>query len=170
MKTILITAALAAFAFLPATAQDEKKELTPAETLLKATRFESAGIDAAISAFRPVINQFKAEGIPAAGIKEIEDAAAAYFHQVMSDPNLKNGVLNLYNQVFTQDELVELIEFYKTPIGQKALIQMPQILGEAMQLGQTHAEKYAPQFQAQLEKILAKYQDQKDGGAEKPKE
>jgi hypothetical protein len=38
-------------------------------------------------------------------------------------------------------------------------MEMPKIFGVAMQLGQKHAEKYAPQFQAQLEKILKKYQD-----------
>ncbi|MFP6878687.1 MAG: hypothetical protein VCA37_17815 [Roseibacillus sp.] len=46
-----------------------------------------------------------------------------------------------------------------TAQDEKKLMEMPKIFGAAMQLGQKHAEKYAPQFQAQLEKILKKYQD-----------
>jgi hypothetical protein len=158
MNALPLALAMGALILVPLTAQDEKK-LTPAEELLKATRFEENGQEAAEAAFKPVIEQFKKQGLPPEAIKEIESAASAYFHQLMSDPALKKGVIDLYNEIFEEDELVELLLFYKTPTGRKALMEMPKIFGAAMQLGQKHAEKYAPQFQGQLEKILKKDQD-----------
>ena len=149
---------MGALILVPLTAQDEKK-LTPAEELLKAPRFVDNGQEAAERRFILDIEQFKKLGLPPEASKELERAASACFHQLMSDPAPKTGVIDLSNEIFEEDELVELLLFYKTPTGRKALMEMPKIFGAAMQLGQKHAEKYAPQFQAQLEKILKKYQD-----------
>ena len=156
MKALSLSLALGALTLAPLLAQEAKK-LTPAEELLSVTRFEKNGREAAEATFKPFVEEFKKQGLPAEAIREIETAASAYFHQLMSDPELKQGVVDLYNKIFSADELIELIHFYQTPTGKKALIQMPKIFGEAMQLGQKHAAKYAPKFQIQLEAILKKH-------------
>ena len=53
---------MGALILVPLTAQDEKK-LMPAEELLKAPRFEENGQEAAEAAFKPVIEQFKKQGL-----------------------------------------------------------------------------------------------------------
>lgn len=158
MKTLSLLVAFGLLSLLPLSAQDEKK-LTPAERLLKVTRFAKSGQAAASEAFKPVIENFRTQGYPPKAIKEIEGAAAAYFHQMMTDPDLQKAVIKLYDDSFTTEELEIMLAFYETPTGQKALERMPQIVARSMSLGQKYAEKYAPDFQAQLEKIIEKYAD-----------
>lgn len=136
MKAFSLSLALVALTLAPLLAEEAKK-LTPAEELLRVTRFEENGREAPEATFKPFVEEFKKQGLPAEAIREIETAASACFHQLMSDPELKQGVIDLYNEVFSEDELVQ---FYQTPTGKKALLQMPKIFGEAMHLGQKHAE------------------------------
>ena len=86
----------------------------------------------------------------------------------MTDADLKNDIVTLYNQNFTEDELLEMIAFYDTPTGQKALAQMPIIMGQAMQLGQKHSQKYVPAFQKKIEAIVAEHMGAGEGGQEAP--
>lgn len=52
----------------------------------------------------------------------------------------------LYEKYFTAAEIRELIAFYKTPIGRKALSTLPQITSESMQIGQQWAQSVMPQI------------------------
>jgi uncharacterized protein len=50
---------------------------------------------------------------------------------------LKEDMINLYVQAFTEDELKQLTTFYRSPIGQKAADKMPQLVDAGTQLGIT---------------------------------
>jgi hypothetical protein len=158
MKSLLTIVLAAALALPALQAQDDKKP-TPAERLLALTRLSETGDEASKVAFKPLIDQLKAQGVPAAGIKELEVAAAAYLHQLMADDDLKKDIVALYNQNFTEDELVEMLAFYDTPTGRKALAHMPKIMSDAMVLGQKHSQKYAPAFQEKIKEIVERYQE-----------
>ncbi len=164
MKTIVLTLGLCALALLPTLPAQEKEANEPADAarrLLEVMKFESSGVDAALASFEPVLNQFRTQGLPEEAVTEIELAARGYFTKVMTDEGLRNDVAKLYGELFNEDELEELLAFYQTPVGQKALFEMPKVLGEAMKLGQKHAEKYAPDFQKEVQAIVEKHQ----GGA-----
>lgn len=150
---------LLACTLAPAAFGQEEREPTVAERLLKLMRFEQTGFEAAKAAFRPFVDQFRQQGLPEAALKEIEAAADAYFHQLMSDPELKKDILKLYEETFSEAELEEMLAFYQTPTGQKALLEMPKIMASGMALGEKYAEKYAPAFEEQLAEILEKHQD-----------
>jgi hypothetical protein len=156
MKALSLSLALGVLTLAPLLAEEAKK-LTPTEELLIVTRFEENGQEAAEASFKPFVEEFKKQGLPAEAILEIETAASAYFHQLMSDPELKQGVIDLSNEIFREEELIELLHFYQTPTVNKALMQMPKIFGDAMQLGQKHAKNYTPKFQTQIEAILKKH-------------
>lgn len=51
----------------------------------------------------------------------------------------------LYEKYFTAPEIHELIAFYKTPVGRKALSTLPQITNESMQIGQRWAQSIIPE-------------------------
>jgi hypothetical protein len=55
----------------------------------------------------------------------------------MNWPSLKEDVINLYVQAFTEDELKQLTTFYRSPIGQKAADKMPELVDAGTQLGIT---------------------------------
>jgi hypothetical protein len=52
-------------------------------------------------------------------------------------PNLKEDMIALYVQEFTEDELKQLATFYRSPVGQKAADKMPQLANAGAQLGIT---------------------------------
>jgi uncharacterized protein len=53
--------------------------------------------------------------------------------------------IELYDKYFTEDEIKGLIQFYQSPLGQKAIKTLPALTQEStargMQLGQTAAQK-----------------------------
>jgi len=50
-------------------------------------------------------------------------------------PSLKEDMIALYVQAFTEDELKQLATFYRSPIGQKAADKMPELANAGTQLG-----------------------------------
>lgn len=167
MRTLLLTALAATLPLTDAPGQ-RAAERSPAERIVELTGFESVGFDAARAAFRPVLEEFRAEGYDPKVLREIESAADAFFHKVMTDPALKTGAAKLYQETFSDEELEELLLFYQTPLGRKALAHLPGILQQSMTLGQQLAEKHAPAFQDQLTDILAKANAQPDPSPEAP--
>ncbi|MCK5778530.1 MAG: DUF2059 domain-containing protein [Rhodospirillales bacterium] len=81
---------------------------------------------------------------------EISDKVIEVFaEEVRRGFNEESGVLlahsaQLYEKHFTHDDIKQMIAFYKTPIGQKTLKVLPQIVGESMRIGQQWAEQVAP--------------------------
>jgi Uncharacterized protein conserved in bacteria len=45
----------------------------------------------------------------------------------------------VYKKYYTEEEMLQLIEFYSSPIGKKTLEINPQLSGETMQIGQRYA-------------------------------
>jgi hypothetical protein len=56
----------------------------------------------------------------------------------------------IYHKYLTLEETNELIRFYKTPIGRKAIQVMPKMTQESMQAGQTWVLTVIPKFQQRI--------------------
>ncbi len=67
--------------------------------------------------------------------------------------------LDVYTKYFTEDELAEIVARYRSPLGQKMLQLMPQIMADSMRLGE---EKLAPTMNEILEQV------KKDAARQKP--
>jgi hypothetical protein len=71
--------------------------------------------------------------------KSLPDTIAA-MSKLLNDPTLIDDmyteIVPLYARTFTLSEINELTRFYSTPVGQKMLQKMPQLMGESMVLGQ----------------------------------
>ena len=53
-----------------------------------------------------------------------------------ADPQtLVNLVIPVYEKNFSDDDIVQLIAFYQTPVGKKIVEKMPVIMQESMQIG-----------------------------------
>jgi hypothetical protein len=52
--------------------------------------------------------------------------------------------INLYDQYFTKDEIKGLIQFYESPVGQKAIQVLPAITQEGMKRGMELGSTVAP--------------------------
>lgn len=66
--------------------------------------------------------------------------AIASMQVILNDPSLIDDIITeivpLYARYFTVDEIHQLAAFYATPLGNKMMTVMPQIMNEAMQVGQ----------------------------------
>lgn len=145
-------------------------EKAPAEVLLDTMNFNTTSLAAAKAAFAPAIAQFQQQGIPAAGIAEINKAADDFFAKTFNDPGLVAAIVKLYEAKFTKTEIEDLIKFYKTPLGRKSLDAIPSITAEAGQIGQEYAQKNSEQFQKDVMAIMAKYQKAAPAGAPEDKQ
>ena len=71
---------------------------------------------------------------------------------------MKKDYIDLYVDVFSEPEIRELIEFYKTPLGKKMIEKTPFILRQSMQLGQQRAIKIMPEIQAITNEMIQELQ------------
>ncbi len=57
----------------------------------------------------------------------------------------------VYQKYLTQEDLEEIIAFYKTPVGKKFALRNPAIMQESMQVGQQWGMKIGQELQQKLE-------------------
>ncbi len=91
---------------------------------------------------------------------ENNEKAVAMQHEIMnlmknylSWGKLKGKYIEIYASTFTEQELIELINFYKSPIGQKYIEKMPEIMTKSMRIGQEAVKEMQPE----MAKIMKKY-------------
>jgi hypothetical protein len=65
---------------------------------------------------------------------------------------LLTAMIPAYQHYFTADEVEGLIKFYKSPLGQKLVAQMPATMAEAAQSGQQWGRQRTSDMFAQLQK------------------
>lgn len=76
-------------------------------------------------------------------IKENIDGLLAHLHPI-------------YHKYYTLEEITGLIDFYKTPLGAKAIRSAPQIMQEGMVAGRIWGEQLAPVIQERIRARLQK--------------
>ena len=69
-------------------------------------------------------------------LRPYRDVMLEFFATYMSWKSLEEEVTELYAESFTADEIYEIIEFYETPVGQKALRLMPELSARGAEIGQ----------------------------------
>jgi len=83
---------------------------------------------------------------------------AANFSYVFDDPvllaDISRNTATLYARHYTVEEMRQISAFYKSPVGAKMLVTMPQMIGESMQMTQT---LIMPRIEAMMKKIQAEH-------------
>jgi hypothetical protein len=74
-------------------------------------------------------------------------AVKTFITEHMNWPTLREDMITLYVQAFTEDELQQLTKFYRTPTGQKAADKMPQLAHAGTQLGITRLQANKEELQ-----------------------
>lgn len=145
-----------ALTLLPLFGQAEDKKLTPAEDLIKVMRMEETVIEGGEAGFPMVAQSLVAEDLTKEEMTEVKDAFMVYMTQLARDPELKVKTIEIYNKNFTEDELIELTAFYRTPVGQKALTTLSAVTGEILVLSQKLSQRHVGVFQEALTDILTR--------------
>jgi uncharacterized protein len=159
-----------ALAGLPAAAQQQPQQAAPAAPPLK------PGTPAAMAAAREILAMKNAPAIYANAVpnivaqtkdsliqqnlnyqKDLNDVAVVVAHAfVGKEKEIGEGMAQIYCNEFTEQELKDLVTFYKTPLGQKLLSNEPRAIQFSMsymnQWAQQFAETVNAQFRAEMRK------------------
>lgn len=84
-------------------------------------------------------------------IEPYRDVLLKWVRNTMTWEAMAPRMIQLFMDTFTESELRDLVAFYKTPTGKKALTQLPVLFEQGAKIGQELAEKN----QAELEAMIA---------------
>ena len=133
----------AAFMVHPARSQSPSPDaLAAAKELVVTMR----AADQLKTLFPMILQQLKpaiAQGRP-----EVEKDYDTFMPQIVAAANARmaefvDAIATVYAAHFTADELRQIAEFYKGPVGQKFLQNMPKIMQDSMSVGQKFGESLA---------------------------
>jgi uncharacterized protein len=76
----------------------------------------------------------------------------------LADPTqfLEQSAMPIYDRHFSGEEIKGLIKFYETPLGQKAVSELPQVSNELREAGKSWGEKVGHQA---MQEVLAEHPD-----------
>ncbi|MBT6179732.1 MAG: DUF2059 domain-containing protein [Deltaproteobacteria bacterium] len=74
------------------------------------------------------------------------EALQAFFKKYVGWAALKDDFIQIYVEAFSEKELQDLIAFYKTPTGQKAITVVPSLMQKGAQIGQSRVQKHLPEL------------------------
>ena len=109
----------------------EKEKLNDIRTLLEVT----GAANLAMQVMNQLITSFKASS------PEVPDSFWDKFIREVNPRDLVDLVVPIYDKYFTQQEIKDLLAFYKTPLGEKTITVTPLLMRESMAAGQLWGEK-----------------------------
>lgn len=75
----------------------------------------------------------------------------AFFAKYISWAALKDDLASIYAEEFTEDEMKEIGNFYKTPTGQKLAQKLPVLTTKGAQLGQQRVQQNMAELQQSIQ-------------------
>ena len=124
--------------------------------LLKVTGAQSLGLQMGQAVSNQLIDAMSRQNpnIPPKAVAAIKEEVNRLYVENM--PALMTQLVQVYEKHFTQQEVEGLIAFYETPLGKKAVREMPKIMNESFRLGQEWGRSLVPELRARLNARLKK--------------
>ncbi len=89
--------------------------------------------------------------------KELAEVAAALHKEADAKrAEIVTGVATIYAYRFTEQELKDLVAFYKTPLGQKTIVEEPVAIDASMKYAQAWSAELSQQVQARFRDEMKK--------------
>jgi hypothetical protein len=121
-----------------------------------------AGFDAVMS---NVIQNMAAHGMPQAGVDEIRSTIAKWYDTEINFDEIRPKMVDIYVKDFSEDDLKQILAFYQSPVGQKTIKNLPEVMREGALVAQDYTKAKIPTLNAELTPILEKYRDQMQSAA-----
>lgn len=128
---------------------DEKSHRQAAEELLQTMKVDaqlSTGINQSLDL------QIKAN--PA--MAPYKEVMRKFLAKHISFEALKDELVKIYVDEFTEEELKQITAFYKTPAGKKVVEKGPALMGKAMQLGAQRVANHQGELKQMIEEEAKK--------------
>jgi hypothetical protein len=121
-----------------------------------------------------VIENMHQHGMPQEGVDEIKAAVGRWYDAEINFDDIRPKMVEIYIRDFTEDDLKKIVAFYESPVGQKTIKNLPNVMRQGAMIAQDYTKEKIPSLNAQLTPILVKYRDQMEsagasgGGAGAP--
>ena len=119
------------------------------------------------SGIKSSLDRMRAQGAPAELLDSIQAEARGFFTQNFKWDDVKPKLAKLYADAFTEAELREIIAFYETPTGQKAVARLPALTQEAGQIAMAGVQAKMPEFQQHVAGMIQNYRSKEGAAAPK---
>ncbi len=80
-----------------------------------------------------------------------KDVMLKFFNKYMSYSSLKNDIIKIYTDTFTQNELKDINDFYATQTGKKTMKLMPMLMMKGNQLGVQKVQSHIQELQQMID-------------------
>lgn len=158
-RTLPLILSLSLFA-LPVQADDTRPKAY-AEEILAMTNAQSI-MDDIISNLRRTfdlgVERLKVPAEKQKIVEEYSERLDQLLAQNLKWQDIQTELVNSYTQFFTEQELTEIANFYKSPLGQKMIDTMPKLMQQAALLGQQQVRQTLPEIQGLTQEMLGKLQ------------
>ena len=95
-------------------------------------------------------------------LDKYKDVLELWFKKVFSEGDFEGEVAKIYTEFFSENELKELTTFYKTELGKKIILAMPQVMQKGAMVGAQHAQAHSQELRDMLE-VAMKEREAKSG-------
>lgn len=90
----------------------------------------------------------------------IREKIAAKLNKELSWETLKSEYIKLYTEIFTEEEMQGILDFYKGPMGQKLMEKTPELMGRSVQIGERKVNEIMPEIGNMIKETGGGRQDQ----------
>ena len=94
-------------------------------------------------------------------IAPFEDVMRSFLREHVSWEALRDDLVQIYAESFTETELRDILAFYQTETGQKAIRLMPDLMARGMALGQQAVVEHQAELEARIQARANKLSGQK---------
>lgn len=92
-------------------------------------------------------------------VDDLTDKVGVIVSKAMSWESLEPEFAKLYEQAYTEQQIEDLLAFYRSPTGQVTVEKTPLLLNEANEISQRHMATAIPEIQALLKDFMANHKD-----------
>ena len=107
---------------------------------------------------KPALDRMKAQGMPEDLVGSIHAESQRFFEENFKWEEIEPQIVKLYVQAFTESELRDIVAFYETPTGRKAVSQEPLLMQQGVAIAMSRVQANMPEFQRRVGAIIQAYQ------------
>lgn len=148
-KSITLIAMAALLCISTSGFAQEDKRATLAEELLTLMDIQE-NIEKSFAAVKRMqMAQFQSMDMPDEGRENVisyQQKIMDFLSQEMSWDKLKTDYISIYAETFSEEEIQGLIDFYKSPIGQKFIEKQPELMERSMRISQKQMMALMPKL------------------------
>ena len=162
-----LAAILVASLFLPLSARaDDATKRAKLEQLFDAMHMDRTmkqTMDAIENSVIPMTQQMFGKDVPEPMKKEVADLQKQMFgliEEQMGWKAMEPTYIEIYSHNFTEEQIDDLVAFYRTPTGQALIEKLPAITAEAIPAAQAKMVTLQPQMQKLIQDFAAKHAEE----------